>query len=357
MSKVAPHIPADPTAISRSSITPYFIVLVLVGAAAGFLAGVLYAAYGPTRPARLETRVERVLGGLNEQQAMLAQESVAPLLSEKVHDKNIIEPADVGGYATALTSDGWMITTVAAIKGKKVVVRPQNLVAIEKIVSDPASPLVFVKIATNNLKVLNTGSLENILPGAKLAIILPHAALPVTLQERAVCVSDRCPWEYADKLSFAATINESLAPHAADGAAVIDANGALVGLVATLNNRVVIIPIEVAAPLFQDVFTAGKIQRAQLPLRAVNLVHSIVSDPNQKMPEQGMLIEILPTHGATRYTAVGDLQTGDVITRFGHEPIEAGTTFFEAVRRAGASNKLLITIIRKGVEKEISLAL
>ncbi len=338
MTPTAPHIPSEDTNVQTlHPATGYFVAMILIGALSGFVASLLYASYGSTATTKYETRIEQAPDGIDETRVMEATQSVA----------SVVGAADAT-YATAITSDGWFIADARAVRGKKLLVRGVGSLPIEKTIVDGATNLAFIKTHAQNLHILDEENLADMARGSRLIVVLPDTALPVTLQDTSLCVADKCPYEYADTLSFAGAVVESIVPHSADGAPVITVRGTLVGFATTQNNRLVIIPTSAVKPIFQSVFTAGTITRASLPVRVANSIRSpFVFESTTST--QGFLVQTLrPTRGAS------DLKDDDIITSIGGSSIEGDTELFPLVQAAVADGTLHVTVLRGG--KSIDLA-
>ncbi len=346
---IPPHIPLEPHHSrehnSHHVRAPHIMVIVVIAALTGFIASLLYSAYGPTTTyhTSTETRVERVTDVLDETIVKTTQESIATFTGER---------ADlIVAYGTAVTGDGWFLVPAAGVKAKHVVIHPQTLGAIESVVADPATGFVFAKTTVKNARLLQYGNLDSLGRGTKLTIVLPRTAIPVTLQDPSVCMTDHCPSEYGDKLSYAAGIVEALPQFVVDGAPVITAQGSLVGIALRVTGgRVVIVPMTQFRTVFSSVFSKGIATRSKitLPVRALNLTRWSFIDVTGRMPEQGMLIE---SAGATL------LKEGDVITTIERQPIEANSTLFDMVSRLQDVERISMTILRKGATMDLVIPL
>lgn len=341
-----PHIPGETTdshIVHVATPVKYLLISLVVGALSGFIASLAYTAYGPsTRPviSNETTRIERVAETIEERRITTAQESVAAFYTDKLD-----QPLGIG---FAITGDGWFITTPAAAKGKRVIMHPRAAGVIEKIVTDPASQLVFVKTSVKNARLLDSSELDALARGSKLAIVLPQTAIPVTLQDANVCVTDRCPSEYGDRISYAATIVEHIPHYTVDGAPVITQQGQLVGVALRAQQRVIIIPITQLRPGFESVFATGASQRPQLNVRVINATRWPLLDTTGNFMRRGFVVES---------SSVSELKEGDVITHVERRPIEATTSLFDLVHHVYSLGKAVITVERKGVITDITVPL
>lgn len=342
---IPPHIPlgeheSREVQHGRSPLM-YIATTLVVGALSGFIAGLLYTAYGPsTAPAQsLQAPALRVADTLDESQIKNTQESVVAFTGDKADQ--------IISYGTAITGDGWFLAPASAAKAKHILMHPQTTGSIEKIVADPASGFVFVKTTITNARLLAYGSFNATARGTKLAIVLPHTAIPVTLQDMSVCVTDHCPSEYGDKISYAAGIVEAVPQYVIDGAPVETQQGELVGLAMHANNRVIVMPIEQMRSVFASVFSAGTAARAALPLRVTNLTRWSVFDPTGQLPEQGMLVESA--------AGVPQLKEGDVISMIENQRIEADTVLFDLVNRLRDQGHVTMTVLRKGASVDVTV--
>ncbi len=342
---IPPHIPLEPHQSREHNgyhtRRLHVLIILVVSGLSGFIASLLYSNYGPnaTYQPLTETRVERVTEVVDEIVVKTTQESIATFTGDRADH--------VVAYGTAITGDGWFLLPAAGVKSKHVLMHPQTVGKIMTVVADPATGFVFAKTTINNARLLPYGSLESAGRGTKLAIVLPHTAIPVTLQDTRICITDHCPSEYGDKLSYAAGIVEALPQFTIDGAPVITMQGNLVGIaLRTSGGRIAIIPMAQFRSVFSSVFSQGVATRSKitLPVRALNLTRWSFIDSAGNMPEQGMLIE---NSGTTA------LKDGDIITAIERQPIEATSTLFDMVSRLQDIPRITMTILRKGVTMDL----
>lgn len=344
---IPPHIPLD-SEMSRQkpdhSPIKHLIVTLIVSSLSGFIASLLYASFGPsaTYHTSTETRVERVAEVTDEALIKTSQEAIASFGGDKIDQPT--------AYGTAITGDGWFVIPLSAAKVKRAVMFPQTSGVIESAVVDSATGFVFAKTSIKNARLLPYGTFDSIGRGAKLTIVLPQTAIPVTVQDLSVCITDHCPSEYGDKLSYAVGIVEALPQFMVDGAPVISSQGNLVGLAMRAGARVVIVPMADLRPVFSSVFSKGVAAHSKisLPVRAVNVTRWPVLDPTGQLPEQGMLIET---------SAVAGLKEGDVISAIERQPIESSSTLFGMMSRLQDVEKISMTIIRKNVTMDVTIPL
>jgi len=347
MTTIPPHIPADshPSHAARTrSGASHLLLTLLVASLSGFIASLIYAAYGPstTYHTSTETRVERVAEMTDEAVIKTTQESIASFTGEKIDQ--------ISAFGVAITGDGWFLMPAAGGKAKRVLMHPQTAGVIESTVADAATGFVFAKTSIKNARLLPYGTLDGAQRGTKLMIVLPHTAIPVTLHDTSVCITDHCPSEYSDKLSYAAGIVEPLTQFFVDGAPVISSQGNLVGLALRSDGRVVIIPISQFRSVFSSVFSKGTALRSKvaLPIRAINITRWPMLDVSGALPEQGMLVEA---------SSVATLKEGDVITAIERQPIETSSTLFDMVGRLQDADKISMTVLRKNVTMELTVPL
>jgi hypothetical protein len=345
---IPPHIPTDSEAsreMPRHSRVKHLLVTLTVSALSGFIASLLYASFGPsaTYHTSTETRVERVAEVADEALIKISQESIAVFATEDGIDQ-------LTAFGTAITGDGWFVVPASAVKAKHVIMFPQKSSVIESVVADSATGFMFAKTSIKNARLLPYGTFDSIGRGAKLTIVLPQTAIPVTVQDLSVCITDHCPSEYGDKLSYAVGIVEVLPQFMVDGAPVISSQGNLVGLAMRAGTRVVIVPMADLRPVFSSVFSQGVAAHSKiaLPVRAVNLTRWPMLDATGLLPEQGMLIET---------SAVPGLKEGDVISAIERQPIESNSTLFGMMSRLQDVEKISMTIVRKNVTMDVTIPL
>lgn len=362
----APHIPKDETKITarRLPVSGQAVALIFLGAVSGFVASVFYAAYGPTPATRSETLIEQYKPQqLEARQLMLAQESVLPIITPHPSTGvQFVQPRDVAGSAIALTADGWLMTSARVTKDKKILVRPQTPATIENLVTDPATGLTFIKIKAENLRVQDFSATNAILPGSAVSVVLPYKVVSALVAEQSTCISDACPWEYADTLSFVPTLADGMSLRdSLDGGMVLDGAGKMFGVAVVgtgSGGATKIIPVGAFKPILNQLFEKKSVTRPAFSIRVVNVMRTPISDSARVLADQGFYVHLLPRVAGARYTlSQSDLKEGDVITKVVDRSVEFETQLFEIISAFKAGDTIPITIIRKGETQTLNIKL
>lgn len=339
---IAPHIPFDPDRPAPVFAPPppprYYVVMVFVSLVAGVVGAVGYAAFGPSAITTIETRVERTVAsdGISDRVIARAQESVVRLR---------------GGIAgTVLSSDGWVIAAGgAAARVKQIIARPAQMSVVTKTITDSATGLFFLKTKANALRVANTGSLSDVERGARLIIVLPDTVIPVTLQDAQLCITEKCPSVFSDRLSRAIAFVETIPAGVADGGALMTPQGDLVGVVTTVGGRTVGVPMEIIEPILERLFTHEVVRRPALGLRVVNATASPVA-VGDRVIARGFFVE-----GVTARYTNSVVLVGDVIDTWRDQPVEARASLFDLLQREKIGARVLVVVVRGGVRVPLLL--
>lgn len=344
---IPPHIPTDPDRPVPVFAPPppprYYVAIVLISLLSGVVGAVGYAAFGPSASTILETRVERTVasGGVAEREVQRAQDSVVQ-----------IRGGASAGFGTALTSDGWVIAYGSgAARAKQIISRPSQVSAVTKVVQDPATGLYFLKIKASGVRVANTASLQDVERGTRMMIVLPHTAIPVTLQDASLCVSEKCPIVFSDKLSHAIAFVESIPAGVADGAPLMNAQGDLLGVVATIGGRTVGVPMDAIEVVQEKLFTTEVVRRPALGLRVVNATAAPVVVGERIVP-RGFFVEAVTARYTTSVVLVGD-----VIDTWRGQPVEARASLFDLVQHEEIGARVPVVVVRNGVRMPLTLTI
>lgn len=338
----APHIPPDNTPHARRTGMPYIFVIIAVSALTGFIAGLAYTAFGPSaRPMIFpETRIERITAEsvIDERRVHEAQESVLQLWGDRA-----TQPV---GFGTAITGDGWFVVSTATLsKTKRVILHPRAVGTVEKIVSDPASDFSFIKTTVRDARLLATADTTPLPRGSKLVLVTPTTATAVTLEDSRACITDRCPTEYADRVSFGATLVEPLAQKIVDGAPVVTTRGELFGIAQRRNGVVTVIPLASMRTSYESAFTKLTAGRPLFPVRVINATRfSVLNTKKDALIQRGFFVE---------QSAIASLRAGDIITHVDRRLVEAQSTLFDFISSASSVGSVTLTVERAGATRDI----
>lgn len=249
------------------------------------------------------------------------------------------------GSAVAVTSDGWLVTTDAALEGVRLadlgVIVNGRVRAVERGIRDASTGVVYLKTDASGLPTAGFVRPADVVAGAPVWVeSRPRQLAPeIILAVRARPSTDPVPSEVAARRFLVSGATEGR-----PGSALWDGAGRLVGLLETEEGgswRV--IPAGPLASGLSQVLASGEIRRPVLGVRSLDLAALSFDAATTTLPALGAWVRADRKHGLPAVTprgpAAGLLQDGDVIERIERDILEGTADLGERLFdfRPGAS--------------------
>ncbi|MEK7473798.1 MAG: S1C family serine protease [Patescibacteria group bacterium] len=275
-----------------------------------------------------------------------------------------ISPERELGSAVAVTSDGWLVTTDAALEGVRLadlgVIVDGRVQAVESGMRDTSTGVVYLKISADGLPTTAFVRPTDVVAGAPVWIeSTPRQLVPeIVLTVRARPSVDPVSSEEATRRFLVSGSPERLKP----GAAVWDGAARLIGLLESDEfGDWRVIPAGPIGSSLSQMFSNGEIRRATLGVRSLDLVTLSFDAATTTLPALGAWLRPNRTLGlpaiVARGPAVGVLQEGDVIERVERDILDGaadlgerlldyrpGATVTVSGRRRGTAFQAQITL-------------
>jgi len=269
------------------------------------------------------------------------------------------------GSGFILTSDGWLVTTQSVmdkIDKENYIILTHNyeIYETEKIVYDPISPLVFIKIKATNLPVAKFGKItesfsgQNVFgfiasyPKAKNAT-LHLADLQASTLDDVVASTE----EFSHFVSCREGYDVSLI-----GAPIINMAGEVIAII---NNSQTAIPIDYFTKIINNLGKTGTIDRVYFGINYINLSkYPKIDTTSQEILDRGALLSGYKNLLAVEKLSPADkagLQVGDIILMVEDETVNGHKTLTAIIQDYDSNKTLKLTILRDGKEKVIEIAL
>ncbi len=268
------------------------------------------------------------------------------------------------GTGFILTSDGWLVTTqkvLDKIGEKKYVILTSDyaLYQTEKVLTDPISPLVFVKIKANNLPVAKLGDINSLTSGqraygfiasypqTKLAS-LHLADLKQTVLKDVVASSEKISHFISAREGY----NNSLV-----GSPIVNLAGEIIGVI---NDKQTATPVDIIKTALKNL-NQDKLVRTEMGVHYIELAkYPKLNLTNNKMIKQGALLS-----GYKNLTAVvkgspadkAGLKVGDIILSIEDETLNGSKTLGQIIQEYTPGETIKLLVLRKGKEKNIEVTL
>ena len=275
---------------------------------------------------------------------------------------NAYLPQLASGQAIVITNDGWLLTVTAALPANRqamAVVGNNAVGTIERVITDPLTDFVFVKVPARNLSVASYS--KTVTPQAGQAVIIPLADGGV-ITTMITSPDYRLISRTADAIMTSETLDTTIAvaddiSQAAIGAPVVTANGSVVGLVSrSANDQAIILPLSSVVFHIDSVLGSGAFIGPTAGLTYLSLADLALGQQvadHLRQLGRGALIYRAPTAPA----GTAGLKIGDVILKVEGEEVNATTSLTDLVQSYNAGSVVNLSVWRDGAEQTIPLTL
>lgn len=277
---------------------------------------------------------------------------------EQQWSNRVVDTPSITSYAIALTADGWIVAPreVVGIAATRLAVLDFHgrRSVIEKVISDPALGITFIKIAASDLLSASFSSADTHGP------VLGYRVTPRNIEVLAISSKTYPPIQLSadairssDRLEKRINTDSSLE---GAGLPVVDGQGALLGM--TLERGVM--PISYIEDAFTRILRTGSLDRPTLKLFYIDGYHTILQhlegvkgdgDIGTRLISEAKVI-LVPTS-----SGVGRLQHWDRIVSVNDELIDGNRSFSELVQGYQKGDVLRVAYQRGTEMGEIKIKL
>ncbi|MBI4433153.1 serine protease [Candidatus Uhrbacteria bacterium] len=263
----------------RAPMRPRRIGLVVLVSVVGFLAGITGGLvsmsilvrltgplFGGSTPAWM---VMRAPAATLPSLASIVASTVDVFATDAAEEPPTLLPLDRRtGRGVALTTDGWIVTTRAAVPLDRrirpvIVTSDRRMIVADRIATDPSSDLVFLHVAGARMAVLPLRDRDDLDAGDPLVIPTADGGMvPVTVRTRVAHVAPGS-LHMSDRFATLLSVHGAGA-EVSVGAPVVDRAGALVGVLADATHA---IPVAAIASALPTLFRDGVVARNALGIR------------------------------------------------------------------------------------------
>ncbi|MFH1890940.1 MAG: S1C family serine protease [Candidatus Kuenenbacteria bacterium] len=274
---------------------------------------------------------------------------------------------DIYSFGTGfiLTSDGWIVTAKEIMdrigdKDYLILTADYKIYTAQKILFDPVSQTVFVKIKANNLPVVKLGDMADLSSGQKIfgfiasypqsrLASLHLADLQSAALEDVVASSD----EFGHFLSAREGYDPSLI-----GSPIVNLAGEIVAVVIDTASAM---PVSYLNTAIDDLAKKEKIYRPSLGVHYINLAkYPRVDSSAEEMRSKGALLTGYKSLTAVVKGSSADkagLKVGDIITMVEDELVNGRKTLTQIIQDYNPGQKLKLTVLRGNTEKLFEIEL
>lgn len=314
---------------------------------------------------------ERQIVVQREKTITIKEENVTPEIARKIGPTivNISLTSDLGqmvllskiksGKGIVLTSDGLILTTKSVVKNIKasytVFTADGKNYSVKKIISDPATDFVFIKIQANDLPAAELGVSEELKLGQKV-IILANFLGNSQISVKSGIVSN------LKKEVISEPIGEILNNYLeidteADskylGSPVVDFSGKIIGLLNSIseeNKEVLALPVDYVKGPFSQVVKNNKIERPYLGIKYISITPDYAYLNNLSRTKGILLPSGYKSVIQNSPAAKAGLRPGDLIYAIDGKEISNIKTFFQIFQEYNPGDEIEIAYQRGGKE-------
>jgi serine protease Do len=268
------------------------------------------------------------------------------------------------GFATVLTSDGWLVTTPAVAGGAVDIAIGGRLLEPKMRIVDPRTGLLFLKVDATALPVSGFEETDELVVGTPLyaadedGLFVASAFAGTTPQNRKAQLPNL---QNADLFTRAFRLDGAWSARAAGGA-VVSADGDLAGfLVSDKNVSDIFVPMHVIRPVLGQIFRGQTPVRAQLGVQVLNLHDTAFAEGGfggvKGVRITGSRAYGVPAVRTGSAAAKAGLQEGDILLRIDGIDLSGGRDVGEVIAELEPGAKIQLVVVKDGTEKTVDMTL
>lgn len=285
--------------------------------------------------------------------------------------EQIYPDEEILGQGFILTNDGWIIShqeVVSDLKKEYLICTSNKMLHfVEKILIDPLTGVIFLKIETEGLEVIKLGEKEDITLGEEILIVggANQAEIrKITKIQNLKITKTEDLIESSDKLSRFIQVDQEL-PDSFRGAPVINLKGSVIGILIKEKEGKVknIIPVNYFKSLINQILKEEKnlksgdsLKRPSLGVNYLDLAQARgITDKRFKGLKRGALVWGPPLEESAAFRA--EIKNADVILKVNNDSINEHSNLTELIQEYKPNDKVILTILREGKEEKIEVEL
>ncbi|OQX71339.1 hypothetical protein B6D52_01780 [Candidatus Parcubacteria bacterium 4484_255] len=271
--------------------------------------------------------------------------------------EQIYAPWQTLGLGVILSPDGWLMTTVELNKGKDYIALDKNnkIFAIEQIVSDPFSKVNFLKIAGQDLPVVDLAKTKEALPGTTVVIFDKFRNLYLTEISNPIATTVYKTEDLVrstDRFSDCLRLNKEISISSFPNGLLFNAKGSLLGLVSI--DR--IIPAWHLPNCLNHILQNGEIKRLYLGIDYVKIEEAPgLLNKYFKDLSYGLIVYGPPLSGSPADKA--GIKNADVIIKADGLILGPDQDLTYLIQEKFPGDQINLTVLRQGEEMEFNIIL
>ncbi|MFA5359627.1 MAG: S1C family serine protease [Patescibacteria group bacterium] len=270
---------------------------------------------------------------------------------------NFYKINDAAGQGFIITSDGWVITTLILDKtyaDYAVITKDKKIYQIDKAISDAITGFNFIHVAARDFPVRKFAESQDIKVGNSTVTVNWSGSSWISSVVGFKEKNDQV--KSSDSFSAKLILNSDV-PVAFKGSIVFNLAGDALGLI---DGKGEIEPMAHLATVVDSLFKNKTIKRPSLGINYIDLASLVSIDEQNNNWQKGAVIYkdqkgVAIKKGSSAERA--SLKEGDIIISVGSIKLDEINDLADLIQSYGAGDRVNLTIIRGGVEKEIEAIL
>lgn len=292
-------------------------------------------------------------------------------------------PQMASGSGVIISPDGYIVTNnhvVAKAEKITIVTNDHRSFDAKVIGTDPNTDLALIKIEGNNLPIVKLGNSDAVRVGEWVLAVGNPFKLNSTVTAGIVSAKGRSiniigreddedspyPVRQQDNPTLRKGIESFIQTDAAinpgnSGGALVNTAGELIGINAAIASHTgsyegygFAIPINLAKKVLNDIKKYGTVKRGYVGIGFADLSDPEAAKQVNSDKTNGLYVNSLVTGGGAEQAGV---KTGDIITKVEGNAVYESSDLQERVARLQPGDKINITVLRAGVEKNFNITL
>lgn len=273
-------------------------------------------------------------------------------------------PRRGSGSGVIITDEGYIITNYHVIRNAdeiEVILNDNRSYKVEVMGKDPATDLALLKIDEKGLPFVKIGDSDQIEVGEWVLAVGNPFNLSTTVTAGIVSAKARNINIIQAQASIESFIQTDAAVNPGNsGGALVNLQGELVGINTAIASPTgayagysFAIPVNIAKKVVDDLLNFGEVRRAYLGVFIKNIDGKLARELQLENTEGVYLDSILAKSAAAK----AGVRAKDVIIKVDGKKVNSAPHFQEIIGRHRPDDQILLTLIRNGKEKEITVRL
>src|SRR6476661_5442340 len=278
-------------------------------------------------------------------------------------------PMMASGSGVIISTDGYIVTNNHVVENAnkiEVVLNDKRSFEAKVIGRDPNTDLALIKVSANSLPIVKLGDSDNVRVGEWVLAVGNPFNLTSTVTAGIVSAKGRSigilgdPQNQNSRPIEAFIQTDAAINRGNSGGALVNTRGELVGINAAIASQTgnyegygFAIPINLAKKVLDDFREFGSVQRGYLGVTIGDVSAELAKEKG--LPStQGVYVASAVSGGSA---AAAGIKEGDVITKIAGIPVNSSAELQEQIGRHRPGDKIAISVVRGGSERNVNLTL